>query len=125
MFPGMTGVHVPHLKQVVLRRTILATLALSLGALTACSGSSTAPGITGPLIIEGWDASSRLSPGGTHQLRAVATLPNGSPQTKIMVDAMWQTSDPTIATVSSSGLLTGVGFGRAIITATYRDMTSW
>jgi hypothetical protein len=104
-----------------MRASALATLAL--GVLTACAGCSTAPdGLPVQLDIEGWDLSSRLSPGGRQQLRAVITLATGSHQ---VVDATWQTSDPTVATVAPNGMVTGVGVGTAKIFATYREMTSW
>ena len=56
-----------------------------------------------------------LSVGGTVQLTAVVT-PVGSTQT-----GLWTSNNPSVATVSSSGLVTGVSNGNVIITFTADD----
>ena len=55
---------------------------------------------------------------GTQQLSATVTLPEGQDQTVI-----WTSSDDSIATVSDSGLVTGVASGSATITASVQDKT--
>jgi uncharacterized protein YjdB len=52
------------------------------------------------------------------QMSAVASLRGGLTQT-VTNDAAWQSSNPGVATVSSSGLLTTVKPGTTTITATY------
>lgn len=54
------------------------------------------------------------------QLTAVVTLEDGAQ--KQTPDAAWQSSDPTVATVSSTGLLNIVGFGDADVTATFQGL---
>jgi uncharacterized protein YjdB len=57
----------------------------------------------------------------TSQLSAAATLRDG--MTQIVTNAAaWQSSNPSVATVSSAGLLTAVAPGTTTITATYQGM---
>ena len=56
---------------------------------------------------------------GTSQLTATVKDQNSAAMTGQTVT--WSSSDPAVATVSSSGLVTGVGNGSATITATSRD----
>jgi uncharacterized protein YjdB len=57
----------------------------------------------------------------TSQLSAAASLRGG--MTQIVTNAAaWQSSNPTVATVSSVGLLAAVAPGTATITATYQGM---
>lgn len=56
--------------------------------------------------------------GGTVQLHAVATLSDGSTQEVTSPTAAWSSAHPNIATVSASGLVTGVAAGTTTITAT-------
>ncbi len=53
--------------------------------------------------------------GATFQFVALVTAPSGRELGSIPVK--WTTSNPTVATVSSTGLMTAVGPGSAIITA--------
>lgn len=55
---------------------------------------------------------------GTQQLSATVTLPEGQDQT-----VTWTSSDDSIATVSDSGLVTGVASGSATITASVQNNT--
>lgn len=59
-----------------------------------------------------------ISVGGTQQLQAIATLSGGG-TSDVTSTAVWTTSDATVATVSSTGLVTGVAYGKANIFATY------
>jgi hypothetical protein len=54
------------------------------------------------------------------QLTAMVTLADGAQ--KQTLDVAWQSSDPTVATVSRTGLLTLVGFGDADVTATFENL---
>ena len=55
---------------------------------------------------------------GTQQLSATVTLPEGQDQS-----VTWTSSDDSIATVSDSGLVTGVASGSATITASVQNNT--
>lgn len=57
--------------------------------------------------------------GATLQLRAIATLSDGS-QPDVTNDAAWAVTDPAVLTVSSRGLVTALASGRSSVTATYR-----
>jgi uncharacterized protein YjdB len=57
--------------------------------------------------------------GGTQQLAATVSPANATNQ-----NVNWTSSDTAIATVSSAGLVTGVGAGNATITATAEDATN-
>jgi Big-like domain-containing protein len=60
--------------------------------------------------------------GGTSQLIAMATLADGTTQ-NVSTQATWQSSNTAIATVSSTGIVTGVSSGTAVIQATYLTIT--
>ncbi len=59
-----------------------------------------------------------MSAGRTQQL-GVTLLPWNAPVTE---NVIWTTEDPSVATVDQNGLVTAVGGGTAIITATYGDL---
>ncbi len=72
-----------------------------------------------PIAVTGVDvtpSSVTLVPSGTQQLSA-----NISPSNAANQNVTWSTSDPAIATVNSSGLVTAVSDGAATITATTVD----
>src|SRR5258706_10778104 len=54
------------------------------------------------------------------QLTATVTLADGTQQRRL--DAAWQSSDTTVATVSPTGVLTMIGFGDADVTATFQNL---
>jgi len=56
--------------------------------------------------------------GSSSQFSAVATLGGGATQ-DVTTSATWSTSNSAVATVSSTGLVVGVGSGTAVISATY------
>ncbi len=62
---------------------------------------------------------STLSIGQTSQLTATATLTNGTTK-NVTTSATWHSSNPSAATVSSTGVVTGVAVGTSMIMATYQ-----
>ena len=60
---------------------------------------------------------SHVTAGSSHQLTATATLSDGS-TADITSSVVWASSAPTIASVSSSGVVAAVATGTAQITAT-------
>ncbi len=81
--------------------------------LTGCSSSHPHAGVI--TISSGNGA---LTAGTTMQLRAVDTNVVGTP-TDVTSSATWTSSNTTVATVSSTGLMTGLSAGSSTITATY------
>ena len=66
------------------------------------------------LIAVRIEGDSLVHAGSTGQLTAIVTSDEPLSDTSVT----WSTSDPAVATVSSSGVLTGIGNGTAVITAT-------
>jgi uncharacterized protein YjlB len=64
-----------------------------------------------------------LSVGSTQQFIAIGTYSDGS-TTDITSQATWSSSDTNVATISSSGLATGVAAGTTDITASLSGVTS-
>ena len=64
-----------------------------------------------------------VSPGGTQQFTATATY-NSGVQLDLTNAVTWTSSNPSVATVSSSGLATTLTSGQTIITATLGSFTS-
>jgi hypothetical protein len=67
--------------------------------------------------------SATIAVGGTQQLTATGNFDDSSTQ-DMSNSVSWSSSDSTIATVSTSGLVTGVKAGTATITATSGNFTS-
>jgi hypothetical protein len=86
-------------------RAVIGMLVLT----TACSSSPTNPSGASPLILMG---PTTLTPGLTVQL--TATGPSG---TLVTASLTWQSSTPSVATVSGTGVVTAVAPGSATITA--------
>jgi Big-like domain-containing protein len=90
----------------------------------ACgSGSKNTPSAPSSTISEirvgvAGSAPAVVEPGKTAQLFAQAVLTDGSTQ-DVTNTAVWQTSNPTVATVSPAGLVTTYVEGEATITATF------
>ena len=74
------------------------------------------------LTLQVTPASGTVQPGGTFPFTVVAR--NGAGQVIAAPAVTWATSSTSIATVSSSGLATGVAKGTAFITASARGVTS-
>ena len=95
------------------------------GLLAACGGGSapTTPGTTITAVQVGVSGggSTALAPGETRQLFASATRADGT-ATDVTNLATWQTSNPAIATVSPSGLLSAAGEGGIDVFATYNSV---
>ena len=64
-----------------------------------------------------------LVAGGTQQFKATGTISDGTVE-DITSQVTWASSNPTIATISATGLATGIAPGKATITATLSDVTS-
>ncbi|HKW01797.1 MAG TPA: Ig-like domain-containing protein [Vicinamibacterales bacterium] len=104
----------------MIRRLTLLTVAVaSVAALVACS-NSTSPSATLQSIVVSGTAPVK---GASVQFTAIAMYSDGSTK-DVTSTSTWATSDSTIATVTATGLVTGVGDGAATITATYGTMSS-
>lgn len=102
-----------------MRRALLvvAILVTSCGGGTDSPTTSTAPtAIVTSLAVIG---ASSLTVGQTSQFTAMASLSNGTIQ-EVTNQTSWQSSNPSIATVSASGLMTALTTGSTTITATYQ-----
>lgn len=91
-------------------------LALGLGMglliLAACSDSPTAPAVTSLEIVA---PETQVRVNETLQLSAVARTEDGEELTNRTVE--WSSSDESLATISSAGLVSGVAVGQVTITA--------
>jgi hypothetical protein len=61
--------------------------------------------------------------GQTSQLTLMTTQSSGAPQT-VTSQAVWQSSNVAVVTVSTAGLVTAQGFGFATISASYEGITT-
>jgi hypothetical protein len=103
----------------MIRRLTLLTLAVvTASALIACS--STSPSTVLQSVAVSGTAPAR---GASAQFSAIATYADGSTK-DVTANTTWSSSDQTIATVSSTGVVTGVADGSATITATYTTMSA-
>jgi hypothetical protein len=102
----------------------IAALAALVGLGPACGGSTTAPQT--PTVSVGAVALSGTltlpATGQTSQLTATARMSDGTSQV-VTNQAKWQSSNSAVATVSSTGLVSGVGYGTATITATFQGVS--
>jgi uncharacterized protein YjdB len=85
---------------------------------TACGSSSTAPSAVNTVTVTG----AAPAVGATAQYSAVANLSNGSTE-NVTTSATWTSSNPDIATVSSTGLVTAIAEGNVSISATFDSVT--
>lgn len=88
-------------------------LPMVLGLLAAC-GSSTEPAEPGGIVLNATSLSF-TTVGATQQLSATVTDQSGAPISSPKV--AWSSNNPTVATVSATGLVTSKGSGSAVITA--------
>lgn len=94
-------------------------LAIPVAALLSLScGDGTAPNGPTSLTIEPSDVA--LLPGSTAQLSATAEFETGTLEATVT----WESADPTIATVSPSGLVTGVARGATTISSRIGDLVA-
>src|SRR5271167_3604571 len=88
------------------------------GGGSGSSSSSSSPSLTS-IALQPDPAS--VSVGSTVTLAATAQYSNGTSSS--LTDATWSSSAPTIASVSTSGVVTGLKGGTATITATAGTMS--
>ena len=85
-------------------------------ALASCKKSGTEPATSAVITVVITPSTAAVKPGDQVQLRGTVTGPPGIPTT-----VFWQSNDPQFATVSSTGLVTGVAEGTAHIRATWTE----
>ena len=106
---------------------------VALAAVVAACGGGGSPAPTAPSTGPAQPAatvssvavaglSGDTSPGQSAQLTATATLSNGTAQV-VTAQAAWQSSNTSVATVASGGMVTTAGAGQAEIRATYQNVT--
>ncbi len=88
---------------------------LSLAAGLSCGGSTSGPNVTVVAAVTVSAPLKNIDVGNTTQLSAVAFDQTGAQL--VGVTFQWSSSDKTIATVSNTGVVTGVAVGSARITA--------
>jgi uncharacterized protein YjdB len=104
----------------MIRRLTFLTLAVaSAAALVACSNSTSPSPTLQSIVVSG----SAPAKGASAQFAAIAMYSDGSTR-DVTSTATWATSDSTIATVTATGVVTGVGDGTVTITATYLTLSS-
>ena len=92
-----------------------------LAAFPACSAGSLFN--TSPVPVGLSVSGSAPAVGHTSQLKAVAQMSDGSAQDVTSLTA-WSSSDTTLATVSSTGLMSAIASGAVTITGTYQGYTA-
>lgn len=90
-----------------------------IGGNTAATTTPTPPPLTSIAVTP---SSFSLPVGNTKQLLATGTFSNNTAQ-DLTSSVTWHSSQPTIATVSSTGIVTTVAIGNATITATQAGIT--
>ncbi len=102
--------------------TITALATASDGSVVSASGMITVTSAAPPRVLTSLlvtpSSQTVASAGETSQFIAVATYSSGTPLTQNLTSsATWESSDASVATVNSSGLVTSVGAGEATISA--------
>ncbi|HEX8814869.1 MAG TPA: Ig-like domain-containing protein [Terriglobales bacterium] len=95
--------------------SIAALLLFAVGI--GCNGFFVNPTLTGLTI----GPTTSIQTGSTVQMSAVGTYSDGS--TNNVSNVSWSSSDTTIASISTGGLVTGVGSGQATITGAAQTVT--
>ncbi len=93
-------------------QSVTGTLHITVTAPTPATPTVTAVSVSG----------STPNVGASAQFTATASLSNGTSQ-NVTAQASWQSSAPSIASVSGSGVVIGVSAGDADITASYQNLT--
>lgn len=95
-----------------------------IAAWSACGGGSGSPQTSNPTLssVAISAANSSLTAGQTQQLKASASYSNGSMQ-DVTASATWSSSDNTVATVATGGLLTARAAGQCSIVAKVGTVT--
>jgi len=96
---------------------------VALSALAAACGQATTPTPTPPAVTSvAITGTLTLSAAGqTSQLVATATFVNGTSQV-VTNQATWRSSNPTVATVTATGLIETLTYGTATVTATFQGV---
>ncbi len=96
---------------------------VALCALAAACGQSTAPTPTPPAVSSIAITGTLALPavGQTSQLVATAAFADGTSQV-VTNQATWLSSNPTVATVTTSGLVAALTYGTAVVTATFQGV---
>src|SRR5579864_1389514 len=96
---------------------------VALGALAAACGQSTTPTPSPPAVtsVTVTGTVALPAPGLTSQLVATATFADGTSQV-VTNQATWQSSNPTVATVTTTGLVAALTYGTATVTAAFRGV---
>ena len=109
--------------------TIGLVTGVAIGSATITATQSTISGtsataVTAPVIVSiaVTPASFSIAKGLTQQLVATATLSDAT-TSNVSATAVWSTNAPGVATVSTTGLVTGAGIGSATITATQSSVS--
>ena len=89
-------------------------------ALMAFGGACHEP--TRPSVVPRSVTVTAVPTGSQYQLSAVAGFSDGSTQ-DVTSQAIWSSSDRTVATVTSAGLVTPIANGSALITASYQNVS--
>jgi hypothetical protein len=84
----------------------------------ACGSSSTTPSTVSSIAVNG----TAPAVGATAQFTAVATMLDGT-TLDVTSQAAWTSSNTADATVSSTGLVTGIAAGTVLVQATYQSVT--
>jgi len=103
-------------KKLQIAGAIATLLAFAVGV--GCNGFFVDPTITGVTV----GPTTSIAIGGTVQMSAVGTYSDGS--TKVLGSGVyWSSSDTSVATVTSSGLVKGVSANTATITGSYQTQS--
>ncbi len=97
-----------HKWRILAASTALLLVGLGLG----CEGFFVDPVLTGIAV----GPAATIQTGTTIQMTALGTFNDGS-QKKLSSNTFWSSGTPSVATISQSGLVTGVGPGQSVITA--------
>lgn len=98
----------------------LAAVAIATTASLGCSGTPTLPSATiTTLSISG----SPPAIGGTSQYSATVVMATSNITENVTALATWDSSNTGIATVSKTGIVTGIAAGSTNLTATYNGST--
>lgn len=100
----------------ILRVSVAIVLSATLAACSNKSTSAPTPTVKGVVVTGNGAFTSKNQ---TSQLIATANLSDSSSQ-NVTSTAIWSSSDPAVASVSSTGLVTAISFGTATIGASYQ-----
>jgi hypothetical protein len=106
----------------VRRRMVALVIILSCSPLLGgCSGSSTITPTTSDVQSLNIALDAAVGVGHQSHLLATARVTDGS-SLNVTPQTTWQTSNPTVVTVSPTGIVSGVSLGTAVITGTYQGV---